>query len=336
MFVTNSLTGGGAERSINLVINELFHRGWSISLIPINLSESDQVVPECEVFPLNRRWRGSLQDTARALWGFHKTVRLWNPDIIVLNCDLPEMFGALLLSARKLVVIEHSSIPWIQRILLGKIVRRILRLRGVTWVSVSSHVTIWPHGIKAHAILQNPLQSNERTEIQDAHQRISRLLFIGRFSPEKNPEIALEIGVATGLEVEFIGDGEIRHSMEVEASNRNIRSHFRGQVQNPWQEVRAGDLLIVPSSSEGDGLVVLEGLRHGIPMLVADIPAFRRFGFPEANYCSNFYDFVSRVEEFANDPGKLKVSAEIADGILHERDLSSVGDSWEAFINQLG
>ena len=123
--------------------------------------------------------------------------------------------------------------------------------------------------------------------------------------------------------------------MEVAATARGIRSIFRGQVSNPWQEIQAGDLLIVPSSTEGDGLVVLEGLGQGIPMLVADIPDFRRFSFSDVNYCVGLSDFVSRIEEFGNSAEKLKIPFEFANDILHERGLSTVADSWEAFINQL-
>ena len=36
MVVTNSLAGGGAERSMNLLVNELASRGMALSLVPIN------------------------------------------------------------------------------------------------------------------------------------------------------------------------------------------------------------------------------------------------------------------------------------------------------------
>ena len=336
MFVTNSLTGGGAERSINLVVNELFHRGWQVSLVPINSSGPDQVVPQCEVFALNRQWRGTPQNTIRSFWRFHRAVHSWNPDVIVLNCDLPEMFGAMLLSSKKLVAVEHSNIPWVQRVQFGKFVRRILGLKGVAWVTVSAHIDIWPNGRKARAILQNPLQSIEYSEIHNVPQRISRLVFIGRFSPEKHLEIALEIAAATGIQVVFIGSGAMQHSIEVAASTRGIESIFRGQVSNPWQEIQAGDVLIVPSSTEGDGLVVIEGLRQGIPMLLTDIPAFRRFGLLEDNYCQELPDFVSRINKFIKSPDGLRVPFDIANTILSERELSIIADSWETFVNDIG
>jgi glycosyltransferase involved in cell wall biosynthesis len=334
MFVTNSLTGGGAERSINLVCNELLRRNWQVCLVPINEGDPDQVVPECEVFPLNRQWRGTPLDTARALWRFNKTVRFWRPDIIVLNTDLPEMFGASLLFHPKLVAVEHSSIPWAKRTAFGKSIRRILAKRRVTWVSVSSHIDIWPERGKPHSILQNPISSRGDSKTPDISQ-IKRLVFIGRFSLEKRPEMALEIGAETGLVVEFIGDGALRRELETKASSRSIKARFRGQVNSPWAEIGTGDLLIVPSTTEGDGLVVLEGLQHGIPMLISDIPDFRRFGFPENNYCADFSAFVTRIKEFEGMPENLVVPFERADSILRERELSAVGDSWEAFLSSL-
>ncbi|MBI3429128.1 MAG: glycosyltransferase [Actinobacteria bacterium] len=210
-----------------------------------------------------------------------------------------------------------------------------MSLKRVTWVAVSSRIDIWPQGSKPQAILQNPLPPKRLFPIQKGPQNIKRLVFIGRFSPEKRPDLALEIGAKTGIELEFIGDGAMRPSMEVEASKRNIKAHFRGRIHNPWLEIQSGDLLIVPSALEGDGLVVIEGLQQGTPMLLMDIPDFRRFDFPDKNYCADLSDFVSRVLEYSNNPKGLKVPVEAASAILHERELAVVGDCWEDFIYQL-
>ncbi|TSA48147.1 MAG: hypothetical protein D4R50_01700, partial [Actinomycetales bacterium] len=158
MVLTNSLTGGGAERSMNLVSNELFNRGWPIVLVPINRSDLDLITPLCEIFSLNREWRGNLFDTLSAIRKLDNLVDEWEPDIIILNCDLPELFGATLRHRKRLVFVEHSSFPWGKRALLGKIVRRILLLRGATPIAVSSHLRIWPKGQIPSCVLQNPLR----------------------------------------------------------------------------------------------------------------------------------------------------------------------------------
>ena len=173
MIVTNSLTGGGAERAMNLVINELSERGWITALVPINSGASDLVEPICEIFPLERIWQGSLLNTVRAILNFNKKVNLWKPDVIVLNCDLPELFGALLLSRRKIVVVEHINRPWITRKWLGLAVRKLLRSRKAIWVAVSPHLTIWPLKKTPQAILLNPISLTHRAKAYDANSHNS-------------------------------------------------------------------------------------------------------------------------------------------------------------------
>jgi len=335
MLVTNSLTGGGAERSMNLVANELAKREWPISLVPINSSPPDQIVPLCSVFPLNRQWKGNLLNTLTAFWKFHHVVSSWKPDIIVLNCDLPEMFGATLLGKHELLVVEHSSTPWGQRILFGRIIRKTLIFRKAHFVAVASHLRIWPSRKIPLAVLQNPLTPIRNLPPQSSIEQIKRLVFIGRLSPEKRPDFALEISVQTGIELKIIGNGALRTDLEKKCLQDGINVSFSGQIEDPWSEIRTGDLLIVPSAFEGDGLVVIEGLQHQIPMLLADIPDLRRFRFSDNNYCVDVPSFSVQVKNHLWKLQDLRIPDEISVPIVKSRSIEAVGLSWEKFLTGL-
>lgn len=334
MIVTNSLTGGGAERSMNLVCNELIRRGWPVSLVAINYSEPDLVAPTGEIFLLNRKWPGNIIGTFSSFNKFIRVVIAWKPDVVILNCDLPELFGAFLPGRHKLVVVEHSNPAWTTRMALGKIVRRFLRMRNVTWVVVSSHLQIWPHGAKPHDVLQNPLlPSAELFGELNASSTLRRLVYIGRLaSTQKRPEWILEIGSLTGLEVLIIGDGEARQALQDQAEAKHQKIEFTGYVRDAWSLVKLGDLLVVPSAWEGDGLVVIEGMKRGIPMLISDISDFRRFHLPNEIYCQNVEDFVTRINEYRDSLGLLVVQKDKKDLILASRSLDVVGDAWESFL----
>jgi glycosyltransferase involved in cell wall biosynthesis len=163
---------------------------------------------------------------------------------------------------------------------------------------------------------------------------IRRLIFIGRLSPEKQPDIALEISKITGLEVVFIGDGDLSDILKELASQKSIEAKFLGQLIDPWALIKEGDLLIACSRSEGDGLVVLEALQRNMPILLTDIFDFQRFNFPARNYCSTISSFVLRIEDYATNLEDLVISRDIAEGIIHERSLQSVGDSWEKVLGK--
>jgi glycosyltransferase involved in cell wall biosynthesis len=334
MIVTNSLSGGGAERSMNLLSNELAKRGWPVSLVPINSGTYDLVVPVCEVFPLNRKWNGSLANTIVALWKFNKIVSSWEPDVIVLNCDLPELFGAMLFGKHNLVALEHASQPWGQRKSLGKIVRRILKLRKTTWAAVSTHLKIWPLEEKPNTVLQNSVLLLKENTTRVIDSEVRRLVFIGRLSHEKKPDLAIEIAKLTNLELIIIGDGLMREELKKKALYESIKVNFLGWVKDPWSEIQSGDLLVVTSSFEGDGLIVIEGLAQGIPMLLADISDLRRFNFPERNYGKDLNGFVAQCENFRHKLHDLCVPVDISTRILEGRSSEVIGTSWESFLNQ--
>jgi len=339
MIVTNSRTGGGAERSMNLACNELSKRGWPISLVPINSSPNDQVTPNCEVFPLERQWRGGLISTLTAIWKFQRIINDWKPEVIVLNCDLPELFGATQFSRSRLVVVEHVDRPWITRMVLGRVIRRILKLRKAKWVAVSSHLLIWPNSLNPDAILPNSiLTSQANLKVSNKFKktnRVERLIFIGRLAPQKRPDWMIKIGKITGIPVSFIGDGAMRESMQSLAIASELNFTFHGRLEDPWAAIEVGDLLIVPSEYEGDGLVVIEGIQKGMPMLISDIPDFRRFRLSELNYCRSIQDFANSIIRFRTDISSLLIPPSISTEILFARSPKNVGDVWEEFLHAI-
>jgi hypothetical protein len=220
---------------------------------------------------------------------------------------------------------------------LGKIVRMILRLRKVIWVAVSSHLHIWPQGTEPYRVLQNPLTpSVELFGDVSTSPSLQRLIFIGRLATtQKRPEWILEIGSLTDLEVLIIGDGDARQVLQNQSESNRQKVEFTGHVRDAWSLVESGDLLIVPSAWEGDGLVVVEGINRGIPMLISDISDFRRFHLPNVNYCKDIGEFVTRINKHRNALHLLAIPIYKKDSILASRSLDVVGDAWESFLDSI-
>ena len=217
------------------------------------------------------------------------------------------------------------------------IIRKILMARKSIWVAVSSHLQIWPNSQTPTAVLMNPILSTlGQAPRITATKFLSRLVYIGRLdNPQKRPERMLPIGAACDLDVEMIGQGLMEESLQSEVIAKGLKVDFAGFVHDPWSHVRAGDLLIVPSAWEGDGLVVLECMQRDIPILLSDIPDFRRFGLPEKNYCRDVGDFVERINNFRDDLTSLIVPEFIKNPILASRSPDYIGNTWENFLNSI-
>lgn len=104
------------------------------------------------------------------------------------------------------------------------------------------------------------------------------LLWVGRMENEKNPELALNSLIelrARGYDVglTFVGDGSLLGKLQglVKKSNLSKYVEFPGKVEDVSPFYAAADLMLVTSKYEGYGLVIIEALSSGLPVISTDV-----------------------------------------------------------------
>jgi glycosyltransferase involved in cell wall biosynthesis len=335
MFVTNSLTGGGAERATNILVNSLTDLTIETCLVVVNESAPDLIEPRCEVFQLKRKWQGSFISVLRAAISFQIHIWKWKPKVVVLNCDIPELLGAITFGSHRLIVVEHASQPWPQRQTLGRIVRAILNFRKADWVSVSKHLKVWALDKHPDISISNPIDKYSvglNKNILHNFTSIQRLIFVGRLSPEKNPGLLIEISERTALPILFIGDGALRESLELAIAKKGIECEFKGYVKNPWEFLRDGDLLIIPSNNEGDGLVLVEAVLNRVPLIAINIPDLLRFNLHSDNYFNDIQNLTSQILKFRDELSRFVVNQDVARRILEPREPVLIAKQWSRYL----
>jgi len=333
IFITNSLTGGGAERATNILVNELFNEGINVKLMVINSGAEDLVPPKCEVFKIGRNWQGSLLDTAKAFLRVQRILNRQKPSAIVLNCDLPEFLGSLIYHKGKTIVVEHAARPWPTRTMLGKIVRFIHRFRGTHFVAVSSHLSIWPNGDSPAGVFPNAIdQEAFLCNPSDKNENEMRLMHVGRLVDSKQPQWVLNISKRTGIPCVFIGVGPLESEMKKQAEREKVDAQFIGQSSNPYRLFNSLDLLLITSLNEGDGLVLLEATALQIPFLVLDIVDFKKFRIPDNNLCVDIAEFEHKILAYKSGSIHLRLKEEDSQRILRDRSPVFVASLWLDFF----
>jgi hypothetical protein len=232
------------------------------------------------------------------------------------------------------MVIEHANPAWSTRQFVGKIVRLRLRLKGAIFAGVSEHLLVWPTNLKPTSVLPNIVRPQVLTKLLAISDLgIKRLVFIGRLATvQKRPQIILELARALDMPALFIGDGPAKASLMASAQTLKLDVEFMGYQSNPWTLLDSGDLLIVPSKFEGDGLVVVEGIFNNVPMLLSDIPEFRRFKLQGDVYCDSIEAFVSRAIQFKHQIDRLVAPEKTKHELILKRSPSLVLETWMALI----
>jgi glycosyltransferase involved in cell wall biosynthesis len=255
-----------------------------------------------------------------------------NPDLLIAHCELPEIYIALTPRRRsKIIVVEHTSIPWKGRRILGRIVRVLLNLKAAKWVTVNSNETrCWMADTPAHYIpnpVELPLQLSLATKSDS-----SDVAFVGRLTDDKRPIWAIQSALANNLNIKVFGSGPM---LEPLRKTYTTHTEFFGFVQNPWNHISHQTLIVVPSKYEGDGLVVVEAILRGNPLLLFDSQDFRRFCLPDNHYFSDLTDLTQKINCAKNLNFEDYIPpAALREKLKSDRELANIVNQWEALIRE--
>ncbi|MDD5023394.1 MAG: glycosyltransferase family 4 protein [Candidatus ainarchaeum sp.] len=111
-------------------------------------------------------------------------------------------------------------------------------------------------------------------------KRTLALLFVGRLVKVKGIDLLLDAvkQLKPGeIELWIIGDGELETKLKALAAEHEINAKFFNSV--PREKLvdyyASAKFLVLPSFSEGQGLVLYESLASGTPIIVSDIPSLK-------------------------------------------------------------
>jgi glycosyltransferase involved in cell wall biosynthesis len=180
----------------------------------------------------------------------------------------------------------HWPLNHIRRVLMGIVLRRAT---GVRVVSEQVRQKLGERYKVSAAVL--PIYVDIRhfanaTPDEALTQRFARfekkLLVVSRLAPEKNISLAIrsfaEAAPADSCLI-VVGEGSELNALRRLAAQWKVdkRMFFEGSV-DPAPYYKLADLLIVPSRYEGYGLVMIEALAAGTPVLSTDVGIAREAG----------------------------------------------------------
>ena len=100
------------------------------------------------------------------------------------------------------------------------------------------------------------------------------VMFVGNLVKVKNVDLLLESKKQSDLDYELVivGDGKLRKKLEDKVKNENISDvTFMGARNDVEKIIPACDVLVLPSFHESFGLVLLEALACGKPVIGSDV-----------------------------------------------------------------
>jgi glycosyltransferase involved in cell wall biosynthesis len=122
----------------------------------------------------------------------------------------------------------------------------------------------------------------EKVGIQEPSQHNLNFVTMGRLSPEKGQDNLIQAFARfhqefTNSKLYIIGEGPIRKNLEklIAELQLNESVFLVGQLENPFPLMKKCDCFVLSSHYEGQPMVLLEAMTHGMKIIATDIVANR-------------------------------------------------------------
>lgn len=274
LHILNTNSYSGAE---NVVISIIKHMKSSV--------ESVYVSREGEIRNVLKKNGITFRPVAKlSLKEIKEVIREEKPDLIHAHDFTAGIISSI--STKTIPVISHlhNNPPWIKKINLKTIGYALSSIRYKRIFTVSDAVMneFWCRRFfeKKVCVIGNPIcVSDLKEKVKDAERKDSfDILFLGRLTEQKAPEFFLQIvsGVKKRIptvSVGIVGDGELRKQVIDKISRLQLEEnvHYLGFIDNPYGIINQSKILCIPSRWEGFGLVAIEALSLGKPVVAANV-----------------------------------------------------------------
>lgn len=296
-FLANSLTAGGAEKVLSVMITELVKQQIEVELICLEKEQFYTLPKEVKIIyfsDLNNRDSSIKKFLYLPLfaWKLKQYIKRNRIDTVqshIYRANFVNIVTKLLGSHHKTQVVEVISINFFKKEGFSKklnffLIKRLYPYADLIIFKAKRMKSEFLKTIDYRGemkVINNPYDMN--TIRQLAHEKVDEFIFddtkryiinIGRLEAQKNQKSLIESITLLDNNVELIilGDGSQGSALEqlIKKSGVEGRVHLLGNQKNPYNFIQKSDIFVLSSYEEGFPNVLVEAMVCGTPVISTD------------------------------------------------------------------
>ena len=292
LHVITKLGIGGAERVAETLAVASAADGIEVSVLAVGRSDNNDEVGEAMRGRLRAAGVRVVEASAArskkvaallAVPTIAREISEWTPDVVHVHTEVPQVALAL---ARILwppvrrpstVLTVHSTVNWPSWGLLGRFSHWVLRDAYAVAVSECARRSYLQVTGTDCAVVLNGVRVEELSWHPAALRRPPRYLFAARLEREKGVDVLMEAltrleGSRARFELDIRGAGSLASDVEKLVASLSRQVRFGPPSATVRSDLRDQDALVMPSRYEGFGLLAVEALCVGLPILATSAP----------------------------------------------------------------
>lgn len=319
----NNFLMGGVERSMLDILSRLDRNKFDVEIATVLGRGPLEGEFKALGFPIYSVGSGLNQDRklfSKVLWVILAPLTLWRlvkimkkikPDLVLTSlyqADILGIWGAKIAGVKERVLIQTdvSKLSLVRGVLKRELsIKQSTQIIAPSMTVKNFMVSSWMTPESKIKIIYNGVDF-KKFDLVRTTTDMSTIGIVGRLEKIKGPDIfakaILELKNRYSIEpnILFVGDGSMLGELRKLIGNQIAKARFVGFVRNVQDWLPKIDLLVVPSRSEGFGLVLVEGLMSKCIVVASDIPAFREIIGNESSLLFSAGDYKALAKSLAS------------------------------------
>ena len=298
LFVTKNMEFGGAQKKIVDLANGLYEKGFEIAILVFDRRDEKCVrikdlTPGIQVIAPPPYLNHPVISVRRGIYETVKAVRQWKPEIVYSNLwntnpfvvVAGRFFGARIVlevsnsERNELEGKKHKALVKFYRKNVFRLADAIIAVsegveREVRHIYKVTHVQTVYNCIDIENVIE---RSKAQEDVPHEYLRgnLPVLVAVGRMHRQKGYAHLLEafkiVNETTEARLIIVGDGNLKEELHRTAGSLGIDSKIAmvGETE-PYTYMRHGDIFVLSSLYEGFGIVLIEAMSLGIPVISTD------------------------------------------------------------------
>jgi GalNAc-alpha-(1->4)-GalNAc-alpha-(1->3)-diNAcBac-PP-undecaprenol alpha-1,4-N-acetyl-D-galactosaminyltransferase len=285
LFVTNSLSSGGAERVVSILASLLAEKGYEVHLILYVRVENEYPISDKVKLHLlpKRKGENKIYYYMRKFSIMRKLVDEIRPDIII--PFLPDQVNHFYIASRLMNIpfiftVRNNPFVYPESNLMRFVGKMVALLSTGIFLQTEEQADFFPKFVRKKIfVVPNPV-SNALIECDyQRRESIEEIATFGRLNTQKNHRLLIQAFAKVyqtnqSVRLSLYGAGEEENSLKELVNKLGIENavSFKGRVANVADALMSTDLFVLSSNYEGMPNALMEAMAVGLPCISTDCP----------------------------------------------------------------
>lgn len=351
IFVTSSLTDGGAEKVMSILASQCARMGAEVTLVALREKKQVyQISEKVNFIQIQTKHKHSILKMMERCIKLRQIFKESSAKTVISFLPINSLYVMISkIGLNKKLVISERADPNISifdknlslKDRLGVLIFRKMRIYSLAdWIVFQTHDAKCCYSKKMQqksCIIVNPLD----TSVLPARykgERNKTIVAAGRLSEEKNFSMLIEAfdkfhELYPDYKLIIYGEGKLRKELEEQITNKKLERYISmpGFVCDLANKINSSSMYISTSNHEGISNSMLEALGMGIPTIATDCPIGGSRMFVKTdntgilipmNECDLLVESMIRIASDFKYSNQISIGAEKLRAVLSEEEIS--------------